>query len=281
MYSTIGILSTGAKPVFVDVQPETLTMCPTDLAARITPKTKAIIVTHLYGCMADIEAILKVARAHNLPVIEDCAQAHGAKHLNRTAGTWADIGCYSFYPTKNLGALGDGGALSTNDPKIAERLRRLRQYGWSSRYHSDDVGGRNSRLDELQAAFLRVKLPHLNSWNARRLQIARAYNDAFRNHPVRLPKLGNGSHVAHLYVLCLPERDAFRAKLTAAGVGSDVHYPLPDYAQNSVRQQLGELPKLPATEVACAQVVTLPCFPELTDDEVAKVIKAVHSAFQK
>jgi dTDP-4-amino-4,6-dideoxygalactose transaminase len=281
MYSTIAILSAGAKPVFVDVQPDTLTMSPENLAVKITTHTKAIVVTYLYGCMADIEAILKIARARNLPVIEDCAQAHGAKHLNRTAGTWGDIGCYSFYPTKNLGALGDGGGLSTNDPKLAECLRRLRQYGWSSRYHSDDVGGRNSRLDELQAAFLRVKLPHLNSWNARRQQIAHAYNEAFCNYAVRLPKLGNGSHVAHLYVLCLPEREAFRANLTAAGVGSDVHYPLPDYAQNSVRQQLGEQSTLPVTEEACRQVVTLPCFPELTDSEVGKVIKAVHSAFQK
>jgi aminotransferase EvaB len=189
MYSTIAILSAGARPVFVEVQRETLTMCPENLAACITSRTKAIIVTHLYGCMADIEAILRLARARNLPLIEDCAQAHGAKHLRRTAGTWGDIGCYSFYPTKNLGALGDGGALSTNDPKIAERLRRLRQYGWSSRYHSDEGGGRNSRLDELQAAFLRVKLPHLDSWNARRLHIARTYNEAFRSYPVRLPKL--------------------------------------------------------------------------------------------
>lgn len=281
MYSTIAILSAGAKPVFVDVQAETLTMCPNSLSACITNKTKVIIVTHLYGCMADLEAILKLARARNLPVIEDCAQAHGAKHLNRTAGTWGDIGCYSFYPTKNLGALGDGGALSTNDPKLAERLRRLRQYGWSSRYHSDDCGGRNSRLDELQAAFLRVKLPYLNTWNARRRYIARAYNEAFRNYPVRLPKLGNGSHVAHLYVMCLPQREAFREKLTAAGIGNDVHYPLPDYAQNSVRKQLGEQPILPVTEEACRQVVTLPCFPELTDSEVEKVIKAVQSAFQK
>ena len=279
MYSTIAILSAGAKPVFVDVQPATLTLCPEKLAAKITARTKAIIVTHLYGCMADIEAILKLARTRKLPVIEDCAQAHGAKHLNRTAGTWGDIGCYSFYPTKNLGALGDGGALSTNDPKLAERLRRLRQYGWSSRYHSDDCGGRNSRLDELQAAFLRVKLPHLDSWNTRRQQIAQAYNESFCNLAVRLPKLGSGSHVAHLYVMCLPEREAFRTKLTAAGVGNDVHYPLPDYSQNSVRQQLGDQPALPATEEACRQVVTLPCFPELTDNEVEKVIKAVHSVF--
>jgi aminotransferase EvaB len=182
MYSTIAILSVGARPVFVDIEPRTLTLCPNRLASRITDKTKAIIVTHLYGCMADIEAILKLAKGRGIPVIEDCAQAHGAKRLNRTAGTWGDIGCYSFYPTKNLGALGDGGALSTNDPKLAERLRRLRQYGWSSRYHSDDCGGRNSRLDELQAAFLRVKLPHLNAWNGRRQQIARAYNEAFGSY---------------------------------------------------------------------------------------------------
>src|SRR6266849_386387 len=147
MYSTIAILSAGAKPIFVDVQPETLTMWPESLAARMSDQTKAIIITHLYGCMADIAAILKLARAPNLPVIEDCAQAHGAKHLNRTAGTWGDIGSYSFYPTKNLGALGDGGALSTNDPKLAERLRRLRQYGWSSRYHSDDCGGPTTGCD--------------------------------------------------------------------------------------------------------------------------------------
>ncbi|MFO1487493.1 MAG: DegT/DnrJ/EryC1/StrS family aminotransferase [Verrucomicrobiota bacterium] len=280
MYSTIGILSAGARPVFVDVQPDTLTMCPQSLAKSITAKTKAIIVTHLYGCMADIEAVLEIARARNLPVIEDCAQAHGAKHLGRTAGTWGDIGCYSFYPTKNLGALGDGGGLSTNKPQIAERLRRLRQYGWSSRYHSDDRGGRNSRLDELQAAFLRVKLPHLNRWNARRRQIAQAYNDAFKHHNLLLPRLSE-THVAHLYVVATPKRDAFRASLTAAGIGNDVHYPLPDYAQKSIRQQLGELAPLTATEKACREIVTLPCFPELTDAEVEKVIQAVHSFFKK
>jgi dTDP-4-amino-4,6-dideoxygalactose transaminase len=281
MYSTTAILNAGATPVFVDVEADTLTMSPNDLAARITERTKAVIATHLYGCMADLDGILAVARARGLSVIEDCAQAHGAKRQDRMAGTWGDIGCFSFYPTKNLGALGDGGALCTDDQGVAERLRALRQYGWSSRYHSTFRGGRNSRLDELQAAFLRVKLPMLDRWNQRRQQIARLYNQAFRDTRLILSKLDDDSNVVHLYVVRLPQRDQFRQLLTEAVVGSDVHYPVPDYSQDSVREQLGGHEPLPETERACCQVVTLPCFPELADSEVDQVVSAVRAVLKR
>lgn len=281
MYSTTAILNTGARPLFVDVQSETMTLCPKDLADKINPRTKAVIVTHLYGSMADIENILDVARAKNLRVIEDCAQAHGAKLQGRIAGTWGDIGCFSFYPTKNLGALGDGGALATGDSTLAECLRRLRQYGWSSRYHATSRGGRNSRLDELQAAFLREKLPRLNNWNLRRLRIACAYNEAFHDTGLKLPRLDSESHVAHLYVVRHAKRDRLRQLLAEAGVGTDVHYPIPDYAQAAVHEQMGDYNPLPATTEAINQIVTLPCFPELTDAEVERVISAVRSAVQR
>jgi dTDP-4-amino-4,6-dideoxygalactose transaminase len=278
MYSTTAILNVGAKPVYVDVRADTLTMDARDLAARITSRTKAIIVTHLYGCLAHMDELLAAARARGMRVIEDCAQAHGAKRNGRIAGAWADAACFSFYPTKNLGALGDGGAVVTNDPAHAEKLRHLRQYGWTSRYHSSVPGGRNSRLDELQAAFLRVKLPLLENWNQRRREIAARYNAAFARTGLILPRLDHESHAMHLYVVRHPKRDLLREALTQAGVGSDIHYPVADYDQVSVREQLEAHEPLVETKKACGEILTLPCFPELTDDEVAQVIDTVVSA---
>jgi dTDP-4-amino-4,6-dideoxygalactose transaminase len=253
MYSTTAILSIGARPLYVDVSEESMNMDP----ERLTRDVAAIVVTHLYGRMADVRRIRAIADSAGIPMIEDCAQAHGAEVDGRRAGAWGTLGCFSFYPTKNLGSLGDGGAIVTNDTALAAKIRSLRQYGWTSKYRSTIAGGRNSRLDELQAAILRTKLPHLDGWNERRREIARQYGAA------RV----DSSYVVHLYVVRTPSRDQLRQTLAAAGIATDVHYPIPDYRQESVSLPLN----LPVTEKCCSEVLTLPCFPEMTGNEIEDV----------
>jgi dTDP-4-amino-4,6-dideoxygalactose transaminase len=257
MYSTTAILGCGAIPVWVDVDPETMNMSPEQLSSV---RADAVIVTHLYGRMAPMPAILDAARG--MPVIEDCAQAHGASLHGRRAGTWGAAGAFSFYPTKNLGAFGDGGAITTNDAEIATRLRALRQYGWTSKYTSTVEGGRNSRLDEVQAAILRVQLPLLDGWNERRREIASIYGG----------ERGGDSDVVHLYVIRTGDRDRVRLELRKRGYATEVHYPVPDYCQRSVNRTDVTLPE---TERCCAEVLTLPCFPEMTDSEVGNVRDAL------
>jgi dTDP-4-amino-4,6-dideoxygalactose transaminase len=206
--------------------------------------------------MARMPGVLEAV--HGVPVIEDCAQAHGAILEGRKAGAWGTAGCFSFYPTKNLGALGDGGAVVSNDADFDKRLRALRQYGWTSKYTATLRGGRNSRLDEMQAAILRAKLPLLDDWNARRREIATLYGLADR---------GGLEDVIHLYVIRSTDRDRVRKALRDCGVGAEVHYPIPDYMQEAV----GIAAALPETERACAEVLTLPCFPEMTNSEVGAV----------
>ena len=226
--------------------------------------------------MADMPRLLEIAHRTGIIVIEDCAQAHGARLEGRPAGSWGDVGCFSFYPTKNLGALGDGGAIVTANSAIAERARCLRHYGWTSRYTAVMAGGRNSRLDELQAAVLAAKLPHLDCWNVRRRAIAAAYNNAFRDlDGVAVPPPDGPEYVAHLYVMRVRERAAFRKKLADCGIATDVHYPTPDYRQPCWRDEQWAHCWLPMTEQCCREAVTLPCFPELTDAEVARVMEAV------
>src|SRR5215212_10287578 len=201
-YEPLTILQSGARPVFVDVDERTYTIEPELLEAAITPRTKAIMPVHLYGRMADMSAIMAVAARQGLPVIEDCAQSHGAQLDGRVAGSIGLCGCFSFYPSKNLGALGDGGMITTDDAELAAKLRRLRMYGWEKRYHTVDSGGINSRLDEIQAALLRVKLRHLPDWNAARRRIAQRYNELLANTGLLLPELpADQSHVFHLYVV--------------------------------------------------------------------------------
>ena len=264
-YSSTAILAAGLTPVYADVDPVTMTMQPT------SSDVGAVIVTHLYGRMAAMPSIL--AAAGGVPVIEDCAQAHGAVLDGRKAGSWGTVGCFSFYPTKNLGALGDGGAVVTRDPAVAARLKELRQYGWRSKYNSEVAGGRNSRLDEIQAAILRAKLPHLDGWNRRRREIASRYNEAFRDLALIAP-LVDDAYVAHLYVVRSAQRNRIRQALAAAGIATDIHYPVPDYSQPS----MPSADSLPVTGDCCASVLTLPCFPELTENELARVTDAVRSA---
>lgn len=276
-YSSTAILAAGARPVYVEVEDSSLNMDAGALAAALTARTRAVIVTHLYGRMAQMPALVEVARRAAIPVIEDCAQAHGAVLEGRPAGSWGVAGCFSFYPTKNLGALGDGGAVVTSDAALAGRLRRLRQYGWSQKYRCAMPGGRNSRLDELQAAVLRVKLPHLGEWNARRRGVARAYSAALRRAPVGVPMDFGDDYVAHLYVIRAPRRDELRAALAARGIFTEVHYPAPDHWQEASRAPVS----LPVTEQLSREVLTLPCFPEMTEAEVELVSRAVLEFFER
>ena len=273
-YSTIAIRACGATPVYVDVDPSQLLMSVVALEQSLRSTPTAVIVTHLYGRMASIEEIVDRCSRAGVPVIEDCAQAHGAEIDGRRAGSFGKIGCFSFYPTKNLGALGDGGAVVTSDPTLAARLRALRQYGWSEKYLSTVAGGRNSRLDELQAAILSAKLPHLDAENQRRCEIARRYEAGIRNAHVQIME-GRGAKddVVHLYVIRSTRRAELKSHLASLGIDSDIHYPRADYAQPAWRDH-GDI-VLNETELAGAEVLSLPCHPTLSDQEVARVIDAV------
>ena len=264
-----GIERAGATPVLCDVDADAATMAPESLRGAIGPRTKAIVPVHLYGQCADVDAILEIAG--DIPVVEDCAQAHGAQLRGRSAGSIGLLGCFSFYPTKNLGALGDAGAVITDDPDLAERLRLLRQYGQTDRYRHAERGV-NSRLDDLQAAILRAKLPHLARWNERRRGIASRYDEALSGTDVRpLARLSDRMHVFHLYVVEVPNRESFQARLAAAGVGTLVHYPEPIHGHPPYRR-LGEgTVRLSVAEGLARRIVSLPLYPELRDEEVEHV----------
>ncbi len=264
----------GATPVLVDIDPATYTINPRKIEAAITPRTKAIIPVHLYGGLADLDPILKIAKQHNLKVIEDCAQAHGAQYHDRRAGSWGDAACYSFYPTKNLGAIGDGGLVATNDPSIAERLALLRQYGWRERYVSE-ISGWNTRLDELQAAILRVKLRHLDDDNHLRRQRAAIYDEMLQGVATTPIELANTRSVYHLYVIRHPQRDRLMKQLSDQGIGTAIHYPLPIHLQPAYRGRLGNAGSLPETERAAHEILSLPMFPELSESDVKAVADAI------
>jgi len=274
MYSTSAVLAIGATPVFVDVTDEA-NMDPVALLAAVEAGgVRAVVVTHLYGRLAKIEEIIAITAPHGIPVVEDCAQAHGARGATgRVAGGYGTIASFSFYPTKNLGALGDGGAVVTNDAALAGRVRQLRQYGWGRKYSNEVPGGRNSRLDELQAAMLGTMLPQLDGWNERRRQIANHYSATIRNPAITVPVEAGREYVGHLYVVRSEQRDAFREHLGSHGVETDVHYPIPDHRQPCFAGRLEQV-HLPRTESFAATVFSLPCFPELTDSEVERVVEA-------
>jgi len=271
----------GAVPVLVDIEPDYFTLDPDKLEAAISPRTKAIIPVHLYGQPADLAPILEIARRHGVRVIEDCAQAHGAMYGERRVGAWGDIACFSFYPTKNLGALGDGGMIVTNDSALAERARLLREYGWAERYVSH-IPGLNSRLDEVQAAVLRVKLRYLDADNAARARRAQDYDQALRGIRLTTPKRrSDATHVYHLYVIRCSERDELQTWLKAGGVGVLIHYAVPIHLQPAYQRRLRGGDNLPETERAARQVLSLPMYPELSEMELQMVAKAVQSFFGK
>jgi dTDP-4-amino-4,6-dideoxygalactose transaminase len=265
----------GASPVLVDIDPRSFTLDPTKLPAAITPRTKAIIPVHLYGQSADLEPILDLARRHHVRVIEDCAQSHGALYRGKRTGAWGDMACFSFYPTKNLGAIGDGGFVATDDPQLAENARLLREYGWRQRYVSD-LAGWNTRLDELQAAILRVKLRTLDADNTRRRHLAALYDELLTASSVVLPPaMSYGEHVYHLYVVRSARRDELQAFLKERGVGTLIHYPVPIHLQPAYRGRLGDAGSLPETERAAREILSLPMFPELTEAQVQQAAQAV------
>ena len=271
---------TGAEPLLVDIAPDSFTLDPARLEAAILAsagrRLKAVVVVHLYGHPADLPAILAVAKAHGLRVIEDCAQAHGAMLDGRKAGTWGDLAAFSFYPTKNLSAIGDGGAVVTSDLALAARISELRQYGWRERYISA-VPGVNSRLDELQAAILRVKLRALSTENARRRELAHLYSTGLAATPLRLPRVReNAEHVFHQYVVRTARRDALLQHLQARGIPAGIHYPQPVHLQSAYagRIALGA-GGLPETERACREILSLPMHPQLSDEAAARVVEEI------
>ena len=284
--TTVAISSTGATPVFVDIDPTTYCINPTLLRERLTPRTKAIVPVHLYGHAAEMEPILSFAREHELLVVEDCAQAHGAQYRGAKVGTFGHAAAFSFYPTKNLGAYGDGGAVATADSALAERLGMLRNYGWEHgrRYYSL-VKGINSRLDELQAAILRVKLRHLDEGNDRRRRLADWYGEWLAGIPgLTLPSEAEWAHhVYHLYVVRVDagaeRRDALQAHLRAREIGTQVHYPEAVHQQAAYADMGYAAGSLPETERACGEIVSLPFYPELRESDARRVAEEIRRFF--
>jgi dTDP-4-amino-4,6-dideoxygalactose transaminase len=272
----------GASVRFVDVERVTRGIDPAAFAAAISPRTAAVIVVHLHGAPAMLTDVQRIAAARGLAVIEDCAHAHGATIGDQTIGTFGDAAAFSFYPTKNLGAAGDAGLVTTEDPDLGARLRRIRVHGMEPKYFHAEIGG-NFRLDEIQAAVLRVKLRRLAGWNRRRAEIAGEYRRLLAGPAaagkLALPVVGAGrDHIYHQYVIRVPERDAVRARLTAAGVGCEVYYPVPLHLQECFRSLGGRPGDLPVSERAAEEVLALPIWPELSGTEIAAVAAAVSEA---
>jgi dTDP-4-amino-4,6-dideoxygalactose transaminase len=273
MPPVVAVKETGATPVFVDVDRETRNIDPSKIAAAITPRTKAVLAIHLFGHPIDVDAILDVIRPHGIKLLEDCAQAHGARYKGRRVGSLGDAAAFSFYPTKNLGAYGDGGFITTNDEDVADRARLFRGYGWRQRYLSESHGI-NSRLDELQAAILRVKLRHLDAANDERRRRAALYDEALKG--IETPTTASWAEpVYHLYVIEANGRDELRAALHAAGVGTDIHYPLPSHLQPACADLGMGTGSLPETEALASRVLSLPMYPELPLDHVERVAEIV------
>lgn len=270
------IVQTGATPVLIDICEESYTMDPSQLPAAITPRTKAIIPVHLYGQAADMDPILAIAENRGISVIEDCAQAHGAVYKGKKVGAMGLMGAFSFYPTKNLGAIGDGGIIVTLDENVARKISLLRQYGWQERYIST-VSGTNSRLDEIQAAILRIKLKYLDAWNKKRRALAELYEHNLL-HIKKPVELAERTHVYHLYVVSTPQRKELIEYLKGRGIGTSIHYPFPVHLQG-VYNRLIRCGKLPVTEKVCAQIISLPMYPELTAREIREISNSINKFF--
>ncbi|HWQ12468.1 MAG TPA: DegT/DnrJ/EryC1/StrS family aminotransferase [Roseiflexaceae bacterium] len=280
-FATAGsIWRLGARPVFVDIDPLTYNIDPAQIAARVTPRTRAIMPVHLYGQMADMDPIMEVAARHDLVVIEDAAQAIGAEYKGRRAGSIGHMGCFSFFPSKNLGGFGDGGMVTTNDAALAERLALLRGHGAKPKYYHKEVGG-NFRLDALQAAVLRVKLKHLDGWSARRQRNAALYRHMFAEAgaAVGLPAEAPGRrHIYNQFVIRTARRDAVMAALRECQIGHEIYYPVPLHLQECFAA-LGHRPgDMPESERAANETLALPIYPELTEGMLAAVVAAVAAA---
>ena len=285
-FATAGsIARLGARPVFVDIDASTFNIDAARLESAITAKTRAIVPVHLFGQSADMHAILAVGASRSVPIVEDAAQAIGTKYRNSIVGGLGAIGCFSFFPTKNLGAFGDGGLITTRDAGLARKMRAIRQHGGEVKYHHDSVGG-NFRLDALQAAILRVKLPHLTAWTRARQQNAERYDTMFAAAGlvgvIRLPaRSADSTHIFHQYVIRTPERDRLRSYLHDRGVGTEVYYPLPLHLQPCFRE-LGCAPgAFPEAEAAAREVLALPIYGELTEAQQAWVVEAIREFFSR
>ena len=265
----------GAKPVFVDINPRTFNIDASKIEQAITPKTRAIIPVHLFGQAADMDAIMDIAKRHNLMVIEDACQAIGAEYKRKKVGTFGHAACFSFFPTKNLGTYGDGGMIVTSDAGIAERARMLRAHGSSQKYHHEMIGY-NSRLDEIHAAILNVKLGHLDEWNEKRRHNANIYNVLLEGSGVIMPYVAPyAKHIYHQYVIRCADRDELADDLKAKGIGSAVYYPLPLHLQNVYKDLGYKEGDMPFAEEACKRVLALPMYPELTREQIEYVAEAV------
>ena len=275
-FATAGtVMSVGATPVFVDIDPISYQIDAAQIQKRITAKTKAIIPVHLYGHPTDMDPILELARTHALKVIEDNAQAFGSTYRGRKTGTMGDIGCLSFFPTKNLGAYGDGGMVVTNDAALAERMRMLRTHGWKKKYYSEEVGY-NSRLDALQAAILQAKLPYVDTWNDRRRALAHRYRERLAPLGVTVPvECEWGRHVYHLYIIRSEQRPELQAFLKEKGIASEVYYPLPPHLSRPCQRLGYREGDFPHAEQASQETLALPLYPELTFEQQDQVIAAV------
>ena len=269
------ILLAGATPVFVDVDPQTFTMDASQVENRITPKTRAILPVHLYGQCADMDPILEIARRHDLYVIEDACQAHGAEYKGRKAGSLGDIAAFSFYFTKNLGAYGEGGMVTTKNAELARRIKMLRDHGSEKRYFHEYLGW-NARLDELQAAVLRIKLPHLDQWNDQRRQNAALYHKSLEQLGLVLPsEAPYNRHVYHLYVIRTPQREAMRQYLNAQGIGTGIHYPVPNHLQKPLEEFGYGRGSLPVTEAIADEILSLPMYAELSQSQIERVAQVI------
>jgi len=264
----------GARPIFVDIDPETYNMDPRQVESKITYRTRAILPVHLYGHPADMGPILKLARTYNLKVIEDACQAHGAEYQGRRTGSLGDVGCFSFYFTKNLGAYGEAGMAVTSDPDIARKAKMLRNHGQNVRYQHHLMGV-NGRLDEIQAAILRVKLPYLDEWNERRRSIAQAYEAGLPSSVIKPQEVPGAKHVYHLYVIRTAERDRLHAWMESKGIATGMHYPTPIHLQEAYQCYYGNSTFLPVTEKVTEEILSLPMYPELTTEEIGYVCDCV------
>jgi dTDP-4-amino-4,6-dideoxygalactose transaminase len=275
-FATAGtVMSVGARPVFVDIDPLTYEIDVANLENRITPKTKAIVPVHLYGHPAEMDPILSLARSYGLKVIEDNAQAFGATYKGRKTGSLGDIGCLSFFPTKNLGAFGDGGMVVTDDAALAERMRMLRTHGWKKKYYSEEVGY-NSRLDALQAAILQVKLPWVDVWNRKRRELAQRYREKLSPLGITVPiECDSSRHVYHLYIIRSSRRAELQSFLKEKGIASEVYYPLPPHLSAPCRKFGYKEGDYPHAEHASRETLALPLYPELTETQQDAVIRAV------
>lgn len=274
---TISAISmTGAEPVFVDICPKTYVMDVEKVEAKITDKTKAIVPVHLYGQMVNMDELLELGKKHNIPVLEDVAQATGATYKGKQAGSMGAYGAFSFYPSKNLGAFGDGGAVCTNSKEGYQKLIMLRNYGQSKRYYHDSIGI-NSRLDEMQAAILAAQVPFVAEWNQRRRAIAERYSKGLKDLVIVPEEHSDSTHVYHLYVIQSNDRDGLQKYLAEKGVGTLIHYPVPAHLQKAYAYRGYKVGDLPVTEQITKRILSLPMFPELTDEQVDSVIQEVRS----